>query len=207
MDQWDNLQEPGEFTDEALAGRVQQGSKADFTELVNRFGPRLFHFFKLKFNCLQDCEDLVQETMVKAYLNIDRYRSDWAFSTWLFTIAARRAVDHIRVRNRAPTWPIPEDLPADSDPYESAARHDEKDNLWALARLLPEKQYSALWLRYCEGMSVKEIARVLDITRVHAKVLLYRARTGLAHLEMRNGAAFKTATKGRKAYRQILSFR
>ncbi|MHC4942543.1 MAG: RNA polymerase sigma factor [Planctomycetota bacterium] len=207
MDQRDNLQDSGMLTDEALACRVQQGSKAEFTELVNRFGPRLYHFFRMKFNCRQDCEDLVQDTLVKAYLNIHKYRRKWAFSTWIFTIGARRAVDHFRTQDRAPAWPIPNDLPADSDPYESAARRDEKDNLWALARMLPEKQHAALWLRYCEDMPVKEIARVLEITRVHAKVLLYRARTRLARLEMRNGAAFKTAANGRKAFKQILSYR
>ena len=63
--------------------------------------------------------------------------------------------------------------------------------MWALARRqLPDAQFQALWLRYTEGMNVAEIAQVLRKTRVHVKVLLFRARHALARdLELRAAAA------------------
>lgn len=180
-----------ELTDEALAVQVQQGSKASFTELVRRFGPRLFGFFRGKIDSNEDCEDLVQETLVKAYQNIAQYRQKWAFSTWLFTIGARRTIDFVRARKRRIDSEMPIYLPSDENPVETAVRREENDHLWIRAKALPQKQYDALYLRYREDLSIKEIARVLSVTRVHVKVLLYRARTQLACMESNNGSILK----------------
>ena len=181
----ENKADPGELAAEELAAeelalRVQQGSKICFTELVNRFGPRLFGYFRQKVNNREDCEDLVQETFVKAYRYIHRYDPSRSFDPWLFTIGTRLVVDHFRTRERGRTAPISPEPVASGDPYEFAARRDEIDSLWVLAGSLPRKQHDALWLRYVEEMSVPEIARVLKITRVHVKVLLFRARSRLA---------------------------
>jgi RNA polymerase sigma-70 factor (ECF subfamily) len=178
---------------EALALRAQEGSKTAFTELVRRFGPRLYHYFRRRLDHAEDCEDLVQETLAKAYRNIDRYRLSHAFSTWIFTIGTRRMLDHLRTRARPCPTPIPPDLAAGEDPADTVIRRDERDGFWALVRALPGKQYNALWLRYVEGLSIKEIARTMKTTRVHTKVLLYRARTRLAKTkEMRKMARTET---------------
>jgi RNA polymerase sigma-70 factor (ECF subfamily) len=66
-------------------------------------------------------------------------------------------------------------------PAEALARQEDTNAVWALvARHLPTAQFDALWLRYVEDMTVDEIARVLDKTRTHIKVLLFRARKTLA---------------------------
>jgi RNA polymerase sigma-70 factor (ECF subfamily) len=184
MNQNEKPPDPDGITAEALALQVQKGSKASFTQLVNRFGPRLYHYFRQKIHSREDCEDLVQETLVKAYRNIHLYRGTYAFSTWLFTIGTRRMVDYFRTRDRQCFARIPMDLPARGDPYETAARRDEEHHFWVQARALPGLQYTVLWLRYSEEMPVKEIAKVLGISRVHVKVLLYRARARLAKLPM-----------------------
>lgn len=167
-------------TPESLAKRVQQGSKTAFSELVSRFGPRLFDYFYQRIGCREDCEDLVQETLVKAYRNIHRYEGHRTFSTWLYTIGTRQMVDYLRSRNRRRTERIPCDLPVESDPSEDATRRDERCLLWSRVRRLPKKQYDVLWLRYVEELPVKEIGRALGMTGMHVKVLLYRARARLA---------------------------
>lgn len=178
----DNRGDPGGRASEELALRVQQGSKSAFTELVNRFGPRLFHYFRQKVGSREDCEDLVQETFVKAYRFIHRYDPARAFDPWLFTIGTRLVVDHFRKRERSPRAPIPHDIAGGSDPFADAERRDERAALWSRTRILPERQRDALWLRYMEEMPIKEVARVLGITRVYVKVLLFRARARLASL-------------------------
>jgi len=171
---------PAGTSSEDLASGVQMGSRADFTELVNRFGPRLFAYFFQKVANREDCEDLVQDTFIKVYLNIQKYNQDWAFSTWIFTIGTRCMADYFRKQKKRRSVPIPSDLHDPRDPFRSIRQRDEKNNLWALARDLPEKQFTALWLRYAEDLPVLQIARVMGITRVHVKVLLYRARVNLA---------------------------
>jgi RNA polymerase sigma-70 factor (ECF subfamily) len=61
-------------------------------------------------------------------------------------------------------------------------------NLWTAARSLTQNQYQALWLKYAEDMSIKEISAVMRKSQVNVKVLLYRARVNLAK-RLRNVAA------------------
>jgi RNA polymerase sigma-70 factor (ECF subfamily) len=66
------------------------------------------------------------------------------------------------------------------DPEEIVIQKEESKNIWALATTLPKKEYEALWLRYAEDMSIKEIARVTKKSPITVRVLLYRARLKLA---------------------------
>ncbi|MBU0753863.1 MAG: RNA polymerase sigma factor [Planctomycetes bacterium] len=190
-----------------MAAQVQQGSKASFTELVNRFGPRLYHFFKGKIASKEDCEDLVQETLVKAYQNIRQYRNTWAFSTWIFTIGARRVVDFMRVRKEHKFSPLPEDGLSKSDPLESMVRREQKDHLWTRAKTLPQKQYAALYLHYREDMSIREIAKILGVSKIHTKVLLFRARSRLVDMETKMNPSHQKPKSDPEKLQNILSYR
>ena len=167
-----------ELSPEQLARRAGQGCRASFAELVERFAPRLEVFLQRRAHDPQDAQDLVQDTFVKAYQNIERYRDSWRFSTWLYTIAARLAVSNRRkivVRRRAERREAC--VPSHR---EATDQHERRETLWALAETLPANQYRALWLKYSEDLSIKEIARTMRRSPVSVKVLLYRARVALA---------------------------
>ncbi len=165
---------------EELACRAQAGSSAAFDVLAERFGPRLLRYLSQRTRRPHDAEDLRQETLLRAYENLHRYDPGRPFSAWLFTIAARLAVSHLR--RRPPGMPLePAAVPAiAAGPAEVSARRDLSENLWrAAAAALPERQYRALWLRYAEDLPIRGVARALGLTRTHAKVLLHRARKRL----------------------------
>jgi len=183
------------LTAEELAIKAQGGSKAHFAELVNRYGPRLYHFLRHKVSRDEDAEDLVQDTLVKAYQNLHRYNPSHPFSAWLFTIGKREAISYYRSQQRRRERPEPMPPGAVPNPLEMIVRREEKDNLWKRARQLPEKQYDALWLRYAEDMSVKEISQVLGLTQIHIKVLLYRGRSQLAKLHQQTEPAVRLAER------------
>jgi len=166
------------LSDEELADRAQAGSGEAFAELVDRFGGRLEQFLRRKVGNAHDAEDLVQDTFLKAYRYLPRYKGPGRFSTWLFTIAHRLASSHYRHNAARDNGEMQsEQVP---QPYEVLIRKEIKQGLWDAARLLPENQFEALWLKYAEDLSVKEIARVMAKSPVHVKVLLYRARRNLA---------------------------
>ena len=171
----------GELSSEELACRTQAGSSACFGELVKRYEARLLNFLIQRTQQVQDGEDLLQESFARAYQRIRFYDPRWKFSTWLFTIASRLACSHGR-KLRSPSLDDVRLLPAEgSNPLTIVSQEEEKDNLWALAaELLSKNQHSVLWLRYGEGMSVKEISRVMCKTQTHVKVLLFRGRSSLA---------------------------
>lgn len=163
---------------EELAWRSKGGCQASFAQLVERYAPRLLCFLRRRTGNVYDAEDLVQDTFVKAFENIHRYRKTWRFSTWLFTIAARLATSHYRKTKKARGFSkIGSSVVS---PSTILLQREERQSLWSQVMELSENQYQVLWLKYAEDMSIKDIARVMGKSQISVKVLLYRARTGLA---------------------------
>ena len=169
---------PAELTDAELVKQTLAGDRDYYAELVNRYTARVFHFLRARVARVEDAEDLVQETFVKAYLNLARYQPKHQFSTWLFTIAARLMVSHYRKIKTMDVQPI--SRPALQDPLQILVREEERENIWMLARRLHQDQYDALWLRYVEDMNIGQISKVLKKTRIHIRVLLHRGRRNLS---------------------------
>ena len=165
-------------TDEELALCAQKGNEKSFAELVCRYRARLM-FIMLRYTSnMDDAEDLVQDTFIKAYRNIQKYKSEFKFSVWLFTIARRLAINHYhhaKTNNEAVRESIHQKVTCNE-----IAQEEQGESLWILAESLPKNQYQVLLLMYAENMSVKEISRVMRKTQVNIKVLLYRARRNMA---------------------------
>ena len=167
-----------EVSDEELVNETMAGDRGSYSELVNRYAPRLFSFLMPRIKSVEDTEDLVQETFLKAYVNLSRYKPKYRFSTWLFTIAMRLMISQHRKKQTLCVCPVArQDI---QDPLAILVIEEERENIWMLARGLNEDQYNALWLRYVEDMSISEISRILKKTRIHIKVLLHRGRSNLA---------------------------
>src|ERR1043166_5941648 len=84
--------------DADVVALAQQGRDAAYRELIRRYERPVF---SLVFRMVRDrelAEDLTQDTFVKVLQNIDRYRSEFKFSSWLFKIANNVAIDHLRRR-------------------------------------------------------------------------------------------------------------
>jgi RNA polymerase sigma-70 factor, ECF subfamily len=168
------------ISDEELARQTQAGRLDAFEQLVYRYEDRVHAFVNQFCRNAADTRELTQDTFVRAFQKVDQFDSRRSFAAWLFTIARRKCID----RHRATAPPADEPLPdqgQDTDPSELMARHEDGQNLWQLAReRLGENQFRALWLHYAEDMDVAQIAQVLGKTKVHVKVMLFRARQVLA---------------------------
>ncbi len=168
---------PKQITDEELALEVQAGSRRCFEELIARYSSKLFHFLRPKISNDSDIEDIIQETFYKLYKNIFRYDSRWKFSTWLYTAVNRQAISHFRSKQKRDFKEMP--VQTDVDPAESLIQETQNQNLWRLAKNLKTNQYEALWLRYVEDLSLKEIAKIMRKSHTAARLLLHRARLNL----------------------------
>lgn len=182
------MDRPAELTkrsDEELALKAAAGSRRCYEELVCRYTPRMFHFLRPRVGSDQETEDLVQETFLKVYRNIERYNPEFKFSTWIYTTALRLAISFYRSRKKSGTTQEPRST--DASPEDMVIRKQESKNIWALARRLKHRQYQTLWLRYAEDMSTREIGEILRMTPGQVRVLLHRGRTNLARLYDRSG--------------------
>lgn len=169
-------------TDEELALRAQAGSAAAFALLVDRFETRLFSFILRRVRNHADAEDLTQEAFTRAWGSIRRYKPAWRFSTWLYTIGSRTAVNHLRraqVRKRASEADMRQATPAPA-PGDGAEGAELRGEVWRVAQeALTDAQFTALWLRYVEDLPMRDIGRVLGKSTVGVRALLFRARTAL----------------------------
>lgn len=169
-------QELSSVSDEELARETQAGSLDAFEQLVYRYEHRIHAFVGQFCRNATDAREVTQDTFVKAFQSVGQFDSRRNFAAWLFTIARRKCIDHHRSAPRSADALVPE-LSDPTDPSELAARREDGQDLWRLARqCLNENQFQALWLHYVEDMDVAQMAQALGKTRVHIKVILFRAR-------------------------------
>ncbi|REJ64513.1 MAG: sigma-70 family RNA polymerase sigma factor [Planctomycetota bacterium] len=172
-------------SDEQLAVRAASGCLESFETLVARFQVPLLHFLQHRVGRREDAEDLIQEAFLRAYRNLDRYQTKWRFSTWLFTIAHRLAINAYRSDSRKQETAAAEGTLEKAEsavlgPEQQATRADEGRKLWAVAAAeLGEPKFTAVWLYYAEAMTVSQIAEVLERTPGAIKTMLLRARRQL----------------------------
>ena len=166
------------FTDEQLVEATLDGTDGAFGELVERYQERLLRFLLTRSSSRADAEDAIQDTFINAYRYLASYDSRWRFSTWIYRIAIRNAA-----KQRRPEWHDSEVelVDGDPDPLEACIAASERENVWVAAkRLLNDEAYDAMWLRYVEDLSVKEIASALDKSASWTKVTLMRGRRRLS---------------------------
>lgn len=159
--------------------RAKSGSREAFEELVAHFEARIFNYLNKLTGNRHDAEDLAQETFIKVYKNLHRHRRHASFSPWLYTIAKRTALNHFRSRRVTSEL---EDY-HEADPLDPSVRMQQKETrqgIWDLTRRLKPAQQEALWLRYGEGFSIQETARIMKRNQVYVRVLLHRTRNELA---------------------------
>lgn len=172
----------------AWVSRCAAGDQEAFSALVEACADRLFNFLLRFAGNAHDAQDLAQETFLKVYRGIARFDTSRPFLPWLFTIARRTALNHLR-RVR-PTEELDESLSAGEtadQALDALALRDDNERLWLLARRLKPKQYEALWLRYGEGLELAEVATVMRTNSIYVKVLLHRARSALLQQARRVG--------------------
>jgi RNA polymerase sigma-70 factor (ECF subfamily) len=172
-----------EPSDEALACRAQSGCADSFEELMVRYQAPVLQFLRHRSR-LSDAEDLLQETFVRAYVNLHRYRPRWRFATWLFTIARRVGINHARrALPVADSGTLRFAVAATPGPLQAMVAEEHRRDLWALAAgALGEEEFTAVWLYYVEELSAREIASVLERSWVSVKTMLFRARRKLRPL-------------------------
>lgn len=156
-----------------LIEAARKGSVPAFTALVRNYREGLLRFLLTRASSHADAEDALQDTLINAYRYLHSYDSRWRFSTWLYRIAINnvmklRPVDSVELADLRDEG---------NDPLAFCIAASERENLWQCARRqLSGDVYAAMWLRYVEDMSVKDISVVLERSVSWTKVNLMRGR-------------------------------
>src|ERR671937_1569260 len=155
-----------------LVAAAQAGDEQAFRRLVEPYRRALeVHCYRM-LGSVQDAEDLVQETLLRAWRALDRFEPRAQFQTWLYRIATNACLDELQRRPRRPELidPFP-DRPvgeAAAPVYDPAARYAIREGmelaLLAAIQLLPGRQRAVLILRDVLGWTAPEVAELLETT-------------------------------------------
>ncbi len=162
-----------------LLARARAGDVDAFGELVRRYERRVGAVLARLLPDERDLEEALQDTFVKAWRSLDRFRGDSAVFTWLYRIAVNEALQKLR-RKRPETRELDDVAEAAAEPPDLELR----SFIAARLKALPFQYRAPLVLRDVEGLSNQEVADVLGISLAAAKSRIHRARMQLrAELE------------------------
>lgn len=177
------------LTDEELVGRARAREEAAVRTLTRRYNRRLFRVARSILRNDAEAEDVVQETYVRAFTGLDKFRGEASFSTWLTRIAMNEALGRLRRRRPTVEWttygadraqaeiiqfPV---SAAGQDPERTMAQGQIRAVLERLIDELPGSFRAVFVARIVEGMSVEETAALYGLKEETVKTRLHRART------------------------------
>lgn len=173
--------------DTRLAKLARKGDQRAFAEIVSNYKDKLFHLaFRMTGN-RQEAEDVVQDTFLRVFKNLDRYDENQKFSTWIYRIATNLCIDRLRKRRQVFSLDAESSdhegldgyamLPSDDRTPESELLLSETQRLLHQAMdTLPVKYKSVMVLRYIQDLSLQEISDVLDLPVTTVKTRVHRGR-------------------------------
>lgn len=177
--------------DRELVELTQTGDSRAFETLVRRYTPPLTRFLRRLMRDSDDIEDVVQETFIRAYMAIARFRSDSSFLTWIVSIGINTAKDSLALRQRqGPQLSSMGDADDDSkllvegrvDLDTPESRLETKEALALLEAALatlPEEQRISFELRELDGLTYQEIALQMHCPVGTVRSRIHRARDTL----------------------------
>lgn len=179
---------PMPSTDEELVARSIGGDSESFDQLILRWERPIYALAYRTIGREEEARDVCQETFLRAFRALPRFRGDAKFSSWLYRIALNLCRDWLRRERRTPTVQPPEgmdlmEMAVAAEPSESienlVARKDLSRLVEKAMAFLPEEQRTAIVLKEYHGLTFQEIADLLGCPLSTVKTRLYQGLTVL----------------------------
>ncbi|RRN76152.1 sigma-70 family RNA polymerase sigma factor [Pseudoxanthomonas sp. SGD-10] len=172
---------------------AKAGCQRSYAELMHRYKDSIYFMVLKMVNNKDDAMDITVSTFGKAFENLDKYKPDFAFSTWLFRIATNSSIDFIR-KKRIVTTSIDSngsddqgdkftDIQSDDlNPEETSIKKQQAEQLKDIINKLPDRYKTLIVLRYYDELSYEEIAEQLVLPLGTVKAQLFRARDLMSNI-------------------------
>jgi RNA polymerase sigma-70 factor (ECF subfamily) len=189
--------------DQLYITKVINGDTNSFAYLIDSYKDMVFSLaFKMTKN-KEESEEVSQDTFIKAYKNLNKFKGESKFSTWLYRIAYHTSLDQIKKnKNNNATFEIHEvtlnQIQSADDILQGIERKERAKIMDECLLRLPEEERSILWMFYYDELSLKEIVEVTSLSEANVKVKLHRARKRLLTIVEENVAPEIISYHGRK---------
>ena len=176
--------------DARLVAAAQGGDRQAFARLFEKYRTPSYHIAYRLLGHQQDALDVVQESFIKAFVGLEKFRGGSSFKTWLFRIVTNCSLDRRRSRLVRKSGsldieeaPDPPDRSHDSDePWRNLERQELKIRIDAALASIPENNRTAFVLFAIEGVSYREIAEILNISIGTVMSRIFYARQKLQQI-------------------------
>ncbi len=176
--------------DQELVRRVQRGDATAFDALVRKYQHRIVALIGRYISDWSECQDVGQETFIRAYRAIGNFRGDAQFYTWLHRIAVNTAKNHLVAQNRRP--PTDDIEVGDAEQYDTGIRLRDNDTperelmrqqieqtVMRVVEGLPQDLQDAITMREVEGLSYEEISQRMGCPIGTVRSRIFRARDAI----------------------------
>ena len=179
--------------EEDVVTRSQCRDLAAFEQLVRKYQPYAFSL-AMKFLCDEaEASDVVQDSFLRVWKNIDRYDPKQKFTTWLYKIVVNLCVDRFRALKRSRSIflsrdrdPAMEDLPDEHD-WETLRSYEQlADVIRTLSGRLSPKQRMVFTLRDLQDLTVEEVVEITGLSTGSVKTNLHYARKSIRDVLVRH---------------------
>ena len=179
------------FDEAELVAQARQGNADAFKDLVERYESRIFRVAQNITQNVEDAEDVLQETFLKAFEHLNEFQGNSKFYTWITRIAVNESLMKLRKRRWDKTVWLDEPIETGDDlvtreiavwennPEDRYSREELREILAKAIGALPPSYRSVFVLRDMEEMSIEETAEALDLSVPAVKSRLLRARLQL----------------------------
>ena len=171
--------------DQLLIDQILGGDKQLFSVLVDRYKNLVFTLCLRLLKNREEAEELAQDSFVKIYKSLSKFKGDAKFSTWIYRVTYNNCLDFLKAKKRKF-----KELSVDAyDGFEiedldsainNLEENERKMAILGCINMLNEDDAFLVTLHYYEDQSVKEIAEIMNLSVANVKVKLYRSRKQLA---------------------------
>ena len=166
-------------SDLTLVERAQGGDRQAFASLIERYKVRVFHTCYRLLRSREEAEEAAQDTFVRAYRGLGKFRQEASFSTWIYRICYNQCLDRMKKLRSQPVKVSENKLAVVPDPSTAEASLSSgelQDLIDAVMAELPDRYRAVLVLYHIQQLSYQEIAEVLGEPINSVKTHLFRGR-------------------------------
>ncbi len=191
-----NINNIQKLTDAELITKAIGGREESFEELVTRYQRPIVSYVYRMLNDYDSSLDVTQEVFIKVYNSLERYSSEYKFSTWLYRIAHNAAIDHIRrnskklqsleTENQDGTYELQLESPRPT-PEKERENSEWRAEIESVVKCLPTVYRELIILRHAKDLSYGEIAEISGLPLGTVKNRLFRAREMMREMFVERG--------------------
>lgn len=177
-----------QLTDAQIIEKVRKGETNLFSELVLRYQNKIFAYIYKIVNQKEEAEDVVQETFIKVYKNINSFDADRKFSSWIYRISHNEAINHLKKYRKATVLSydgseyLLNSLKTERNLIKELINSEDYQVLKTALDKLPLKYKEVIILKYLEEKSYEEISQILEKPIATVGTLINRAKAQLKNL-------------------------